>query len=37
MKVNESEIHNKVNTWIAFAEEDLRMAQYTIKMKKEKQ
>lgn len=33
MKVIEREIHNKVNTWIAFAEEDLRMAQYTFTMK----
>ncbi|MFZ3382601.1 MAG: HEPN domain-containing protein [Candidatus Methanoperedens sp.] len=33
MKVNKSEIHNNANTWIAFAEEDLRMAQYSITMK----
>jgi len=33
MKVIESEIHTKVNIWIAFAEEDLRMAQYAITMK----
>ena len=35
MNVVESEIQNSVNTWIAFAEEDLLMAQYTIKMKKD--
>ncbi len=33
MKVTESEIHNSVNTWIAFAEEDFRMAEYSITMK----
>ncbi|MFA4935217.1 MAG: HEPN domain-containing protein [Candidatus Methanoperedens sp.] len=33
MNVIESEIHNSVNIWIAFAEEDLRMAQYAITMK----
>ena len=33
MNVVEIEIHNKVNIWIAFAEEDLRMAQYAITMK----
>jgi len=33
MNVVENEIQNSVNTWIAFAEEDLLMAQYTIKMK----
>jgi HEPN domain-containing protein len=35
MNVVESELQNSVNTWIAFAEEDLLMAQYTIKMKKD--
>lgn len=33
MNAIENEIHNKVNIWIAFAEEDLRMAQYSITMK----
>jgi HEPN domain-containing protein len=32
MNVVESEIQNSVNTWIAFAEEDLCMAKYTITM-----
>ncbi len=33
MNAIEYEIHNKVNIWIAFAEEDLCMAQYAITMK----
>jgi HEPN domain-containing protein len=34
MNAIESEIHHKVNLWIAFAEEDLLMAQYANTMKK---
>jgi len=33
MNVIENEIQNSVKRWIAFAEEDLRMAQYSITMK----